>query len=422
MPTYIEMPKLSDTMTEGTLLKWLRKVGDKVAVGDVLAEVETDKATMEMEAFEDGTLGELYVQEGGKANVGQKIAVLLAAGEKAPAQGETAAPAVQSETATPQPAAKPVESNPTTASSGDRIKVSPLAKKVALEKGVDLSTIKGTGPGGRIVEKDVLGAASSPTPAKTNPESSIPEVKTLPKSEAKPATIPPGSTTRVPLSGMRKVIAERLVTSKTTIPHFYLGMEVDAEPILQLRSRLNTALESTGGLKLTINDFVLKAVASAVVRVPKVNASWEGDAIVEYGSVDISVAVAIEDGLITPVIRNAQAKTLSQISSEMKDLATRARSKKLKPEEYQGGTITVSSLGPFGIESFYAIVNPPQSVILAIGSIVKKPVVGPKGDIVAGDRLTIGFSGDHRVIDGAVGAAFLVELRRYLEQPSLALI
>ncbi|MEO7932043.1 MAG: dihydrolipoamide acetyltransferase family protein [Chthoniobacterales bacterium] len=420
MPTYIEMPKLSDTMTEGTVLKWLRKVGDKVEVGDILAEIETDKATMELEAFEDGTLGEIYVQDGGKAAVGEQIAVLVAAGEKAPAKGEPAAPEAKTEAAAPEVA---VTKTAAATGSEERIKVSPLAKKVALEKGVDLSTITGSGPGGRIVEKDVLAASSSASTNKLAPEAKPAAV--APKAEPKPVAVPvlpPGTTTRIPLSGMRKVIASRLVTSKTTIPHFYLGMEVDASPILSLRASLNSALEATGQAKLTINDFVLKAVAAAVLRVPKVNASWDGDAIVEYGSVDISVAVAIDDGLITPVVRNAQGKTLAQISSEMKDLASRARSKKLKPEEYQGGTITVSSLGPFGIESFYAIVNPPQSVILAIGSIVKKPVVGPKGDIVAGDRMTIGFSADHRVIDGAVGAAFLVELRRYLEQPALALV
>jgi pyruvate dehydrogenase E2 component (dihydrolipoamide acetyltransferase) len=419
MPTYIEMPKLSDTMTEGTLLKWLRKVGDKVEVGDVLAEVETDKATMEMEAFEDGTIGEIYIQEGGKATVGEKIAVLVGAGETAPAKGSTSAVPV----AKTQEAAPSVTSNTTKSSasngSEERIKVSPLAKKVALEIGVDLTTITGSGPGGRIVEKDVRSAVTT-QPNTTNKPAAIAQ-----KVDTKPVTVPilpPGSSTRVPLSGMRKVIAERLVTSKTTIPHFYLGMEIDAAPILSLRSSLNVSLEAAGQAKLTINDFVLKAVAAATLRVPKINASWDGDAIIEYGSVDISVAVAIEDGLITPVIRNAQAKTLSQISSEMKDLASRARSKKLKPEEYQGGTITVSSLGPFGIESFYAIVNPPQAVILAIGSVVKKPVVGPKGDIISGDRMTIGFSADHRVVDGAVGAAFLVELRKYLEQPTLALV
>jgi pyruvate dehydrogenase E2 component (dihydrolipoamide acetyltransferase) len=421
MPTYIEMPKLSDTMTEGTLLKWLRKVGDKVEIGDVLAEVETDKATMEMEAFEDGTLGEIYVPEGGKAVVGEKIGVLLGAGESAPGKGETATPTATAEAAAPETTAAQASLPPANNGTNERIKVSPLAKKVALEKGVDLSKVTGTGPGGRIVEKDVLAAVGS----QTAPAAKTPAPATAPKIEPKPVSIPvatPGSATRVPLSGMRKVIAERLVTSKTTIPHFYLGMEVDAAPILALRASLNGALESAGQVKLTINDFVLKAVASAVTKVPKINASWAGDAIVEYSSVDISVAVAIEDGLITPVVRNADSKTLFQISSEMKDLAGRARSKKLKPEEYQGGTITVSSLGPFGIESFFAIINPPQSVILAVGSIVKKAVVGPQGDIVAGDRMTIGFSGDHRVIDGAVGAAFLVELRRYLEQPALALL
>lgn len=419
MATFIDMPKLSDTMTEGVLVKWLKKPGDKIEIGDILAEVETDKATMEMEAFDGGILGDVYVQEGGKIAVGGRIGVLVEPGEKVPAAGEAPAapakpePAAEAKSAPAAPSTAPV-AEPAPTPSTDRPKASPLAKKVALDKGVDLSTITGSGPGGRIVEKDVLAAAAAPAPKA--------EAKPAAKAPAPAPVIAPGTVTRVPLTGMRKVIAERLVTSKTTIPHFYLGMEVDAAPILKLRADLNTALDAAGQPKLTINDFVLKATAAAVLRVPKVNSSWDGDAIVEYGSVHLSVAVAIEDGLITPVIRDAQAKSLSQISAEMKDLAGRARSKKLKPEEYQGGTITVSSLGPFGIESFYAIVNPPQSTILAIGSIVKKPVVGPKGDIVAGDRMTIGFSADHRVIDGAVGAQFLVELRKFLEQPALALV
>ena len=422
MPIFIEMPKLSDTMTEGTLLKWLRKVGDKITVGDVLAEVETDKATMEIEAFEDGTIGEIYVQNGGKAAVGEKIAVLVGVGEVAPSKSDAAPPAAQDQIKVPEVASAPVGSPAVVNHSNERLKVSPLAKKVALDKGVDLSTITGSGPGGRIVEKDIISAENSKP--KEDTKSTTPSTSAS-KAESKSSSatiISPTSNTRVPLSGMRKVIAERLVASKTTIPHFYLGMEVDAAPLLSLRAALNSALETAGLPKLTINDFVLKAVSAAVFRVPKVNASWDGDAIIEYSNIDISVAVAIEDGLITPVIRNAQSKTLSQISSEMKDLASRARSKKLKPEEYQGGTITVSSLGPYGIENFYAIVNPPQSVILAIGSIVRKPTVSSSGDIVVGERMTIGLSADHRVVDGAVGAAFLVEFRKYLEQPALALI
>ena len=414
MPSYIEMPKLSDTMTEGTLLKWLRKVGDKVEVGDVLAEIETDKATMEMESFEDGTIGEIYVPDGGKVPVGERLAVIIGVGETAPAKSDvSAAPKVEA------PVEKSVEvapQSPTPITSTERIKVSPLARKVALEHGVNLEDVQGSGPSRRIVEKDVLGAITAKVKS-SNPASKVELTPQAPSNSASAQ-----SQSRVPLSGMRKVIAERLVTSKTTIPHFYLGMEVDASPILNLRSQLNASLGESGNAKLTINDFVLKAVACAVTKVPKVNASWDKDAIIEYRNVDISVAVAIEDGLITPVVRNAQGKNISQISSEMKDLASRARSKKLKPEEYQGGTITVSSLGPFGIESFYAIVNPPQAAILAIGSIVKKAVVSSSGTIVAGDRMTIGFSGDHRVIDGAVGAAFLVELRRYLEQPALMLM
>ena len=227
---------------------------------------------------------------------------------------------------------------------------------------------------------------------------------------------------RIPLSGMRRVIAERLLTSKTTIPHFYLNIEVDAAPLMKARAELNSVIEKSGGTKLTVNDFVLKAVVSAAARVPAVNASFAGDAIVQYGGVHLSVAVAVEDGLVTPVIRDAQRKSLREISEAVKDIATRARGKKLKPEEYAGGTITVSNLGAYGIESFSAIINPPQAMILAIGAIVKKPVVSPFDEIVIGQRMSISLSADHRVVDGAVGATYLAELRKLIENPTLMLL
>ena len=287
------------------------------------------------------------------------------------------------------------------------VKASPLAKKVAKEKGVELSNLTGSGPGGRIVAKDVQGAqpgAKSAGPA---------AIASMPAGEGDQ---------RIPLSGMRRVIAERLLASKSTIPHFYLNIEVDAGPLMKFRAEANAASEAAGGAKLTVNDFVLKAVVAAAVKVPAVNASFAGDAIIQYGSVNLSVAVAVEEGLVTPVIRNAQKKTLREISESVKDLATRARGKKLKPEEYAGGTLTVSNLGSYGIESFSAIINPPQALIIAVGAIVKKPVVNAKNEIVVGQRLAIGLSADHRVVDGAVGAQYLGELRKLIESPALMLL
>lgn len=413
MAIYIEMPKLSDTMTEGTLLKWLKKEGDKVETGDVVAEVETDKATMEMEAFDDGILHMHLVQPGSKVAIGAKIALLLQKGEKAPADGEPIPEspkniAAKADTTAP-PAQAKASAAPAAIASGARVKVSPLAKKIAASKGVELSSLSGTGPGGRIVAKDVEGAKPGAT-----------------KSAAAPAAIaatPAGEgDQRIPLSGMRRVIAERLLASKTTIPHFYLTIEVDAAPLMKARAELNAVMEAAGGLKFTVNDFVLKAVVSAAAKVPAVNASFDGDAIIQYGSVNLSVAIAVEDGLVTPVIREAHKKTLREISEGVKDFAARARAKKLKPEEYAGGTITVSNLGSYGIDSFSAIINPPQAMILAIGAIVKKPVVNTKGEIVVGQRMNIGLSADHRVVDGAVGATYLAELRKLIENPTLMLL
>ena len=419
MATYIEMPKLSDTMTEGTLVKWRKNEGDKVAAGDVVAEVETDKATMEMEAFDDGILHKHLVAPGAKVAIGSKIAILLKKGEAPPAEGapipespkttsakaDTIAPegATEASTAEAAPAA--------TAAPGARVKASPLAKKIAASKGVELSSVAGTGPGGRVVAKDVEGAQPG---AATSPRTAGP---------APVAATPAGAgEQRIALSGMRRVIAERLLASKSTIPHFYLNIEVDAGPLMKFRAEANAASEAAGGPKLTVNDFVLKAVIAAAVKVPAVNASFAGDAIIQYGSVNLSVAVAVEEGLVTPVIRDAQKKGLREISETVKDLASRARNKKLKPEEYQGGTITVSNLGSYGIESFSAIINPPQSMIISIGAIVKKPVVNHEEQIVVGQRMAIGLSADHRVVDGALGAQYLAELRRLIESPTLMLL
>jgi pyruvate dehydrogenase E2 component (dihydrolipoamide acetyltransferase) len=421
MPLYIEMPKLADTMTEGTLVKWRKNIGDKVSTGDIVAEVETDKATMEMESFDDGVLHEYLVKVGEKVPTGAKIAVLLSKGEKPPAPGSTPSSAPAKNAAAPAPAASAAPAaaaashaaKPAALSAGGRIKSSPLARKIAAERGVSLALITGTGPGGRIVAKDVLAA---------NPAAAAPRAAAAPAASSIPLPPVGPNDTLIPLSSMRRVIADRLLASKTQIPHFYLHIEVDAGPLMKMRSELNAGADPVSGVKLTVNDFVLKAVVAAAVKVPAANSAFAGDSILQFGSVGLSVAVAVEDGLVTPVVRDAQNKSLRDISEAVKDLATRARSKKLKPDEYQGGTITVSNLGSYGIEFFDAIINPPQAVIISVGAILKKPVVGPNDAIVVGQRLAIGLSADHRVVDGAVAAQYLGELRRLLESPALLLV
>jgi len=440
MPIEIEMPKLSDTMTEGTLVRWIKKVGDTVTVGDVLAEVETDKATMEMEAFDDGVLTEIYVKDGEKVLIGQKLALLSEKDEKSdstatkPSQAKettreqagkpNAAPAEELEATTQTPnaeteppkdqAADDAQRNILEPTAGSRIKASPLAKKIAAEMGVDLARLQGSGPAGRIVRDDVVAAAQTPSPKK-------PAAPQPPSIKPQPP-IAPAEDKKIPLSGMRKTIAARLLESKTTIPHFYLQAQIDAEPMMSLRQLINPAAEAAGLGKLTVNDFILKATAVAATRVPLANATFNGDSIIQFANVQLACAVAVDEGLVTPVIREAQKKTISQLSAELKDLAARARSKKLKPEEYQGGTITVSNLGGYGVEQFFAIINPPQAVIVSVGTIVKTPVINATGQVVPGQRIIVGVSCDHRVVDGAVGAQFLGELKKLLETPALMLI
>ena len=415
--TELKMPKLSDTMLEGTLVKWHKKVGDKISVGDVIADVETDKATMEMEAFDDGILNQIVVPEGGIIKVGECIA-LIEGGKPNIEKTQTTEPAAEAPVKSASKMVAPLtplspkpKPRPTVAREGSGAKASPLARKIALERGVDLSRITGTGPGGRIVAADITqqGTSSSRPSAAAAPQQQI----AVPFSDAD---------TKTPLSGMRRTIAERLLISKTQIPHFYLTMEIDAGPLSELRKEINSNAEATGSPKITINDFVLLATARAAALHPKVNAAFAGDSIVQYASVNLSVAIAVEDGLITPVIRDAQSRSLREISSAVKDLAVRARSKKIKPEEYQGGTITISNLGAYGVDSFYAIVNPPQATILAVGAIVKKPVVNAADQIVAGQRMNISLSGDHRVVDGATGAEFLAAIRKSLEAPASLLL
>ncbi len=408
MAKYIEMPKLADTMNEGTIVRWTVKEGDKVASGQEIAEIETDKATMGYEALDDGVVHKLLVAVGEKVPCGTPIVLLLGKNEPPPADGSMP-PVVKPAQSSPQQATAAKTAAPAfsrTSSAGGRVKASPLARKIAAAKGVQLTGLAGTGPGGRIIARDIQNAAPvaryGPVPVEPMPAG-------------------PGDQ-RIPLSGMRRVIAERLLTSKATIPHFYLTIEVDCGVLMDLRTKANAANEASGGPKLTVNDFMLKAVVSAVQKVPAVNASFAGDAVIQYGSVNLCVAVAVEEGLVTPVIRDAQAKSLREISEAVKDLAGRARNKKLKPDEYMGGTITVSNLGAHGIEDFCAIINPPQAVILAIGAIMKKPVVGADDRIEVAQRMKITLSGDHRVVDGAVAATYLAELKKLIESPALMLV
>ena len=420
MPDFVQMPQLSDTMTEGTLIRWLVKVGDKVDVGDPLAEVETDKATMEMVAFDEGTIGAIYMDEGTKSPVGETLAVIIEEGEDVPDK-----PALSDQSSSsdddseskesngaeePEPIASETnESSSTDNSDGKRIKASPLAKKIAKSKGVDLSKIKGSGPGGRIVKKDIETAGS----ISTQPAPSTPA--------AKPKQKLTEEDQRIALSGMRSIIAQRLLESKTQIPHFYLNVEINAQPLMDLRKQANSAAGEHDN-KFTVNDFILKAVANAAASVPQVNASFDVDSIVQFGSVNLSVAIAVDDGLVTPVISGANKKSLLEISLAVKDLAERARSKKLSPDEFSGGTITVSNLGAYGVDNFDAIINPPQAAILSIGSIKNTPVVSDEGNIVPGLIMKVGMSCDHRVIDGAVGAEYLAELKKRIENPASMLI
>ena len=447
------MPKLSDTMTEGTLVAWKKKQGDQVSAGEVIAEIETDKATMEWESPEDGTLAEIYVQEGGKVNVGDKIAFISGEGEEAPkqqppaqkkekeqetaeekekksqAETEKPAPAKAKQKDTAPPQQKTVEPTVSAAPSdvqqrkaqpkgqpdGEaRVKASPVARRVAAEFGVDLSAVKGTGPNGRVTETDVRAAAKSVV-------AGVDHADVKPATKA-PAPVKSGESTRVQLSGMRKIIAQRLVESLGPVPHFYLTIEIDAGPLMEAREELKSAGEGADAAKITVNDFVLKAAVMAAVKVPRVNASFDNDSIVQYADVDLGVAVAIEEGLLTPVIRAAQDKSLREVSALAKDMAHRARNKRMKPEEFQGGTFTVSNLGGMGVDSFSAVINPPQGFILAVGKVTKAPIVDDCDQVAVGHRMSITMSCDHRVIDGALGAEYLKELRHLLENPALLMV
>lgn len=398
------MPKLSDTMEEGIILKWRKKEGESIKSGDILADIQSDKADMEQEAYDSGVILKLFAKEGEGVKVGAPLAIIGKAGEDfssllndtAPAAAPTPAPAavVAAPAVTPAYVPPPVPV-PVVVNDG-RVKASPLAKKIAQEKNIDLRTVKGSGPMGRIVKADVEGKSGSTMPRKV---------------------LAPLQSKEIPNSMMRKTIAKRLLESKNTIPHFYLTVEMNMKRAMDFRSSFNEAT----GTKISYNDIVMKAVALALRENPKANSSFFPDKIVQHGRIDVSVAVAVDEGLITPVIRNTDQKTLAEISSETKELAKRAREGKLKPEEFTNGTFTVSNLGMYDIENFAAIINPPEGAILAVGSIVEKPVV-ENGQIVVGHTMKVTMSCDHRVVDGAVGAQFLQSFKKIIENPLLLVL
>lgn len=459
MPINVTMPALSPTMEEGNLAKWLVKEGDKVSSGDIIAEIETDKATMEVEAVDEGTVAKIVVPAGTEGvKVNAVIAILAAEGEdasaaasgggseaKAPASNAKADDAVVSDKASGQPEARAPETasakeggsssgstSSSASSSGGRVFASPLARRIARDKGLDLSSVKGSGPNGRIVKADVEKAE----PGKAQPAAATSEASAAPKAEAAPAPaakgpsadavrklFPEGSFEEIPHDGMRKTIAKRLVESKQTVPHFYLTVDCELDALLALRKQLNDAAPTTKSeagekpaYKLSVNDMVIKAMAMALKAVPDANVSWTDSAMLKHKNADVGVAVSIEGGLITPIIRRADEKTLSTISNEMKDLAKRARSRKLKPEEYQGGTTAVSNLGMFGIKDFSAVINPPHATILAVGAGEQRAVV-KGGEVKIATVMTVTLSTDHRAVDGALGAELISAFKQLIEAP-----
>lgn len=426
MAEIIDMPKLSDTMSVGTLVKWNVKEGQEVAFGDILGEVETDKATMELSCTVPGTVLKIYAAAGAQLPVGAPILAVGKKGEKAPEPDapapkespKAAAPPIPETTGVacvpPAPAggSAPVR----TASDGSRAKVSPYARRMAEKAALNAASLSGTGPGGRVVARDVSAAAALPA-APSGPVN----VTVPPPSDGK-GVQPDGD---LAVGGMRQTIARRLLESKVTVPHFYLEVEVDAAPLMAMRESINRRLAEAEGkdaLKLSVNDFILKASAEALRQVPAVNCSWAGTSIRQHGAVHLSFGVALDDGLVTPVIRDAHAKSLREIATDAKALIGKARSKKLTPAEMSGSTFTVTNLGMFGVSGFFGIINVPNAAILSVGATLKKPVVDAHDRIVVGQRMTLGLSGDHRVIDGAVAAQFLQALKKSLEEPTAMLI
>ena len=458
MPTEILMPALSPTMEEGTLAKWLVKEGDTVSSGDLLAEIETDKATMEFEAVDEGTIGRIIVPEGTEGvKVNAPIAVLLEDGESAEDIGEGSSPAAGADASShaapagPTPATEPQKGygrEPGGAdevpaknaagegaapaaghdsANGERLFATPLARRIAGDRGIDLREVKGSGPRGRIVKADVEGFEPSEAAdaGRTEPKTDAPAAKTDGAKPAMPAGMGADQVRKmyegreveeVPLDGMRRTIAARLTEAKQTIPHFYLRRDIRLDALMAFRSQLNRQLEAKG-VKLSVNDFIIKASALALQEVPDANAVWAGDRMLRLKPSDVAVAVAIEGGLFTPVLKDAHLKSLSALSAEMKDLAARARERKLGPHEYQGGSFAISNLGMFGIDNFDAVINPPHGSILAVGAGVRKPVVGDDGEIAVATVMSVTLSVDHRVIDGALGARLLDAIKSNLESP-----
>ena len=445
MPINITMPALSPTMEEGNLAKWLVKEGDKVSPGDVIAEIETDKATMEVEAVDEGTVAKIVVAAGTQGvKVNSLIAVLAGEGEDAsaaaaapaaaPAKAE-AAPAKAEAAAAPAASAPAAAASAPVSASGERIFASPLARRLASQNGLDLKAIAGSGPHGRIVQRDIEAALKSGT-GKAAPAAAAATPAEAPKAAAAAAPAGPskeqvlklfaeGSYELVPHDGMRKTIAKRLTESKQTIPHFYVSLDCELDALLALRTQLNDAApkskDGKPAYKLSVNDMVIKAMALALRDVPDANVSWTDDAMVKHKHADVGVAVSIPGGLITPIIRSAEQKALSTISNEMKDLGQRAKDRKLKPEEYQGGTTAVSNMGMMGVKSFSAVVNPPHATILAVGAGEQRPVV-KNGALAVATVMTVTLSTDHRCVDGALGAELLGAFKGYIENPMSMLV
>ncbi|MFE8105990.1 pyruvate dehydrogenase complex dihydrolipoamide acetyltransferase [Sphingomonas melonis] len=440
MSIEIKMPALSPTMEEGTLAKWLVKEGDTVKSGDIMAEIETDKATMEFEAVDEGTIAKILIAEGTDGvKVGAVIAILAEEGEdaasvSAPTKSETPQPAAKESEAKPNPAdpnktgseAKPVERTVTQAEDhgrpadagasdkGGRVKASPLARRIAADKGIDLSGLSGSGPNGRIVKADVEGAKPGAAPAAAKADAA-PTAAPAPVAVAKPATVPDIPHEATKLSNMRKTIARRLTESKQTVPHIYLSVDIQLDALLKLRGELNASLESRG-VKLSVNDMLVKALAQALIAVPKCNVMFTPDQLISFKRADISVAVSTPSGLITPIVVGADTKSLSAISTEVKDLAARAKDNKLKPEEFQGGTASISNMGMFGIKQFEAVINPPQGMIMAIGAGEKRPYI-VNGELAVATVMSATGSFDHRAIDGADGAELMKVFKDLVERP-----
>lgn len=424
MTIEVQLPALSPTMSEGKIVKWLKKEGDSVSSGEAIAEVETDKSNLEVEAFDDGVLLKILVAEGETGKVGAPIAIIGAKGEKVaappPARAVPAAPEARRQMPQPEerapkpggpaqvvPIRRAEEPAPPPAQEDGRLRASPLAKRMAREEGLDLSGVQGSGPSGRIVKRDVEaaigqgGQVGAPAPA--------------PRPGPAPAPAPVFGRREpevLPVSGMRKIIAQRMAEVKPGVPHFYVTVDIDMEEAVKVREQAKAA-----EVKISINDLIVKAAAMALRRQPKVNLSLQGDRLLQFHTADVGIAVAIEDGLITPVIRDADQKSLGTIAAEARELAERARRKALKPEEYSGGSITVSNLGMFGVDSFIAVINPPQASIVAVGAVADRAVVR-EGKVVVRKTMSATFSGDHRVVDGALGAQYLQELKALLEQPA----